>query len=271
MQRSHIVILFLVCISVALSSQASPKEHQQQLQSYFLKKSPALSLQSYAEEYHPLSNTVTASGLPPYSQYAQQGKKRLSDTFSNGHGYRYCFRSNGLGIASDFPYFDVLSGQVKTLATEINACREENGEPAYAYDQAEMKSLQLYMMESSRRNITNVIMPNDPAAEEAFNKGQHFFFSRRGQLDMACAHCHIDFSNQRYGEQLIPPALGLPLRMPRYDKASDTVTTLHEHFNKCLSYTRAKPFPLQSEALRNLEFYLFYVNNTLPLNAPSIK
>ncbi len=267
----YFVVALLACLPALLSASIEPKKHQQQLQDYFLDKSPALPLSSYADDYLQRDNTITLSGLPPYSQQAQQGKKLLSTPFSNGHNYSYCFRNNGLGIGSDYPYFDVLSGQVKTLATAINDCREENDQPAYEYDHTDIKSIVLYMMETSRRNITNVIMPNDPRAEVAFNQGKTFFFSRRGQLDMACAHCHIDYANKSYGQQKIPPALGLPLRMPRYDSSNDTITTLHEQFNQCLGYTRAKPLPLQSEALRNLEFYLFYVNNTLPLNAPGVK
>jgi len=267
----YFVVALLACLPALLSASIEPKKHQQQLQDYFLDKSPALPLSSYADDYLQRDNTITLSGLPPYSQQAQQGKKLLSTPFSNGHNYSYCFRNNGLGIGSDYPYFDVLSGEVKTLATAINDCREENDQSAYEYDHTDIKSIVLYMMETSRRNITNVIMPNDPRAEVAFNQGKTFFFSRRGQLDMACAHCHIDYANKSYGQQKIPPALGLPLRMPRYDSSNDTITTLHEQFNQCLGYTRAKPLPLQSEALRNLEFYLFYVNNTLPLNAPGVK
>ncbi len=267
----YLVVILFACLPTLLSASTEPRKHQQQLQDYFLDKAPAIPLSSYADDYLQRDNSVTASGLPAYSQQAQQGKKLLTTPFSNGHDYGYCFRSNGIGIGNDYPYFDVLSGQVKTLAMDINGCREENGEPAYEYDHAKMKSILLYMMDTSRRNITNVIMPNDPRAEAAFNQGKNFFFSRRGQLDMACAHCHIDYATKYYGQQKIPPALGLPLRMPRYDSASDTVTTLHEHVNQCLGYTKAKPLPLQSEALRNLEFYLFYVNNTLPLNAPSVK
>lgn len=250
---------------------ATPEDDQLQLQNYFLNKAPETPLYSYASDHHNLANDASLTGSRPYIHLKQLGQKLLSASFDNGRSYAYCFRSNGISIGSDYPYFDVLSSQVKTLAMEINQCREENHETPYGYDSPEMEAMLSHMMDTSRKNITNVIMPNDKAAEQAFYEGKQFFFSRRGQLDMACAHCHIDHANRRYSSELIPPALGLPLRMPRYNSTSEGVTTLHERFNECLSYTKASPFPLQSEELRNLEFYLFYVNNNLPLNAPSIK
>ena len=267
------MFIYFVTLLLALPviASATPEDDQQKLQNHFLNKAPALPLDSYASDHYKITNNISRSGPPLYNHLNQLGEELLSSNFSNGRSYTYCFRSSGISIGSDYPYFDVLSARVTTLAMEINACREENGETPYSYDSTEMEAILLHMMDNSRKNITNVIMPNDKAAEQAFYKGKQFFFSRRGQLDMACAHCHIDHADKRYGSEFIPPALGLPLRMPRYNSATQEVTTLHERFNQCLSYTKASPFPLQSETLRNLEFYLFYVNNGLPLNAPSVK
>jgi len=265
-----IYITTLLLLALPMVASATPEDDQQQLQNYFLNKSPETPLHSYASDHHNLNN-AHLSAQPTYTHLNQLGQKLLSASFDNGRSYAYCFRSNGISIGSDYPYFDVLSSQVRTLAMEINQCREENHETPYAYDSPEMEAILIHMMETSRKNIVNVIMPNDKAAEQAFYKGKQLFFSRRGQLDMACAHCHIDHASKRYSGDIIPPALGLPLRMPRYNSTNEEVTTLHERFNECLSYTKASPFSLQSEELRNLEFYLFYVNNNLPFNAPSIK
>ncbi len=268
--RVFVFLCLLLFIAAPNLLHAAPENDMRQLQRYFLEKAPAIPLESYADDYYRIEENISRSG-PIYSQAAEQGRNLFNKEFDNGHSYAFCFRSNGIGIATDYPYFDVLAGEVKTLAMEINACREENGELPYAYDSEPMKQLLLYMFSTSKQNIINTIMPNDEPAEAAFLEGKRLFFARQGQLDMACAHCHIDYADKRYADKQIPPALGLPLRMPRYVSGDGAIITLHEQINECLSYTRAKPYPLQSETLRNLEFYLYYVNNTLPLKAPGVK
>lgn len=265
----YFIALLLTCSPILVA--ASPEDDRQQLQNHFLDKAPAIPIFSYADDHYRTIDKLASNGAPIYRDITRKGKKLFTARFANGNSYDFCFRSSGIGIASDYPYYDVLTGKVETIATEINQCREENGEAAYAYESAEIKAIQLYMASTSRKNITNIIMPNEPAAEKAFDAGKQIFFSRRGQLDMACAHCHIDYADKRYAGKSLPSALGLPLRMPRYDSKTDDVITLQQRINHCLSYTKAKPFTLQSETMRNLEFYLFYVNNGLPLNAPGVQ
>ena len=266
-----IYIVTALLLFIPLLGHATPEEDRQQLQNYYLDRAPAIPLSSYAIDYHTTTNKRLPSGSPLYIERVNDGKSLFNSNFENGLSYASCFRNNGIGIASDFPYYDVIEGRIVTLASAINDCRVENNESAYPYDSAEMEAIVIFIMSTSNKNIVNVIMPNDQAAEEAFYEGKRLFFARQGQLNMACAHCHIDFANKRYGSEQIPSVLGLPLRMPRYDSHNSELVTLQERFNLCLGYTKAKPYPLEGEKLQALEFYLFYVNNSLPLNAPSIK
>ena len=262
----YIAILLLL---LPLAGNAAPEDDRLKLHNYFLEHAPAIPLQSYASDYHP--RQLLPSGAPLYADLVRKGKSLFNSNFNNGRQYAACFRSNGIGIATDYPYYDVIEGRIVTLSRALNDCRMENNELAYAYDDADIEAIITFIMSTSDRNIVNVIMPNDQAAEAAFNEGKRLFFARQGQLNMACAHCHIDYADKRYGREQIPPALGLPLRMPRYDSENEELVTLHERFNVCLNYTQAKPYPLEGEKLQALEFYLFYVNNSLPLNAPSSK
>jgi sulfur-oxidizing protein SoxA len=262
-------VLAIALFTLPTLTQASPESDQQDFQNYFLDNAPSIPLEQYSEDITPADPTV--SGPKPYIHLLDKGKRLFGTFFENGNGYSYCFRSNGIGIATDYPYFDILKGEVKTLAQEINECRIDNGEQPYPYGSEELNAIVTYMTDTSRKNIVNVIMPADQGAEKAFTKGKQFFYARRGQLNMACAHCHIDHAQKRYEDKLLAPALGLPNRMPSYDKDEGVMVSLHQRFSRCMALTKAKPYPLQSEAYRNLEFYLYYVNNGLPLNGPSVQ
>jgi len=248
---------------------AVPEDDQQAFQQYFMQQAPEVMLESYADGVVDHGNGEQDDDRP-YQRTLQQGRNLFVQSFKNGRGYAYCFRSNGIGIVTDYPFFDVISGSIKTLEIAINDCRKDNGEPALAYDSVEMTRIVAYMVESSRHNITNIIMPNDEAAMATFEAGKQFFFARRGQNNMACAHCHVDHAYQRYSDMKIPPALGLTVRAPYYDPKQERFSTLQQRFNQCLAYTKAQPLPLQGDALRNLEFYLTFMNNGIPLNGPTV-
>jgi sulfur-oxidizing protein SoxA len=47
--------------------------------------------------------------------------------------------------------------------------------------------------------------------------------------------------------------------------------TLHRRFSGCNKQVRAKPFPAQGEEYRNLEYFMTYMNNGLPLNGPGAR
>jgi sulfur-oxidizing protein SoxA len=45
--------------------------------------------------------------------------------------------------------------------------------------------------------------------------------------------------------------------------------TLHRRFAGCFKQVRAKPYKAQGEEYRDLEYFLAYMNNGLPLNGPA--
>ena len=57
-----------------------------------------------------------------------EGQAPFETPFKNGKRYADCLENGGIGIADTYPRFDAKTGKVKTLSTEINDCREKNGE-----------------------------------------------------------------------------------------------------------------------------------------------
>ena len=54
-----------------------------------------------------------------------------------------------------------------------------------------MADISAYMAYTSRGNKINVQIPDDPKALEAYERGKKHFYAKRGQLNMACADCHV--------------------------------------------------------------------------------
>ena len=67
------------------------------------------------------------------------------------------------------------------------------------------------------------------------------------------------------------PSLGHPTHFPVYRSKLGRVISLHERFYGCVRDVRAKPFPLQSEEYRNVEYFLSYMSNGLDINGPGAR
>lgn len=272
----HILIVALSTLMLATNTLwAGPDEDKDSLQRYFNERFPARPLEDFANGALAFETVTPAEqkipdATPPLQTQLDEGRKLFETPFANGKTYGNCFRNAGYNIASDYPYFDVVSAQVKTLETEINECRKKNGEAPLPYDQAALAKISAFMYSTSRGNRINVIVPDDTRAVEAFNNGKRFFFSRRGQQNMSCAHCHLDNMGKKLRTTTLAPILGLTARAPLLRAKWDGLGILHRSFAECTTRAGAKPFALQGEEYRNLEFYLNYVSNSLPLQGPSI-
>ena len=66
--------------------------------------------------------------IRPFELNLGKGEALFNKPFANGKTYASCFENGAIGIRQNYPYFDTVSGKVKTLELEINECRKANGE-----------------------------------------------------------------------------------------------------------------------------------------------
>ena len=89
--------------------------------------------------------------------------------------------------------------------------------------------------------------------------------------NFSCAHCHFQNSGMLVRTERLSPALGQTTHMPKYRSKWGAMGTLHRRFTGCNRNIRAKPFKAQGEQYRNLEYFLTYQSNGLPLNGPGAR
>lgn len=274
--RALLAAAMLAGLTAMLPVAASPEEDQQKFQNFFLQRFPAVPFQEFANGVYAIDADARAQWesieeFPPYEIAIEEGKELFNTPFKNGKGYADCFRNGGVGISGDFPYFDTRSKRVITLELAINECRKLHGEAALPYNGDSIAAITAYMAYTSRGQIIQIKIPRDAAALAAYEAGKRFFYARRGQLNMSCAHCHVDYSGQRLRSEILSPPLGHTSHWPVYRAEWQEVGTLHRRFAGCNEEIRAKPFALQSEEYRNLEYFLGYMSNGIPLNGPAFR
>jgi sulfur-oxidizing protein SoxA len=258
---------------VPLASQASPEDDLKAFRAYFLERFPNVPLEEFANGVYGIDSASreqweAIEEFPPYEIAVEQGEEVFNTPFKNGKTFASCFRNGGIGIEGDYPYFDKDTGQVQTLPMAINDCLVKNGEKPLGYGKGKLASILAYMAYTSRGKVIDVKIPHDQRAIDAYDKGKHFFYTRRGQLNMACAHCHVDNAGNKIRADILSPALGQPSHFPVYRSKWGGLGTLHRRFTGCNKQVRAKPFPLQSEEYRDLEYFLTYMSNGIHWNGP---
>lgn len=264
----------ILCCSLFVStSYADPKTDNETIRSYFQDLFPNLALDEYVNGVYAIDENSRSQWLeieefPPYETAIEKGETLFTTPFSNGKSYAECFENKGIAIKQNYPYFDADKGQVVTLELAINECRLDNGEQALKYGKGDIAYISSYMAFTSRDKKINITIPDDPRAKEAYDAGKMFFYARRGQLNMACATCHMANAGKRLRADTLSPALGQVSHFPAFRFKWDDVGTLQRRYAGCNTQIRSKPFKLQSEQYRNLEYFHTYMSNGLPINGP---
>jgi L-cysteine S-thiosulfotransferase len=243
---------------------------------YFTKRFPDAPLNDFVNGPYSMDAELrkqweAIDDFPPYDFAIDRGKEMFATPFKNGKSYGDCFADNGIGIRQNYPYFDLKSGEVITLELALNRCREANGEEPYSYVKDEMASLTAYMAFTSRGKPFDVKIPNDPRALEAYQKGEEYFYTRRGQLNFSCASCHVQNPGNHIRTEVLAPALGIVAAMPIYRSEWNGMGTMSRRLVTCNSQVRGVPLKPQDELYRDVEYYLSYMSNGLPVSGPGAR
>jgi sulfur-oxidizing protein SoxA len=272
----------LMGLAPALSS-ATPQQDLKQFREYFFKRFPGVPLQEYANGIYGIDKGrrqewEAMEEFPPYEPGVDLGKQ----LFTKYHVGK-CFKNGGIGIRQNYPWFDAKHGTVHTLAGDVMTCLKRNGvdlkKEKLTFGKGPFATIIAYMSYTSRGKKLNVVVPNDPRALAIYNRGKHHFFAKRGQLNMACADCHMYNSGKMARANLLSPALGHPAHFPTYRKkwesGGDPVYggfgTLEYRYVGCNKQVRAKPFAPQSDEYIALEYWETYMSNGIKVNAPGVR
>ena len=261
---------------MSLSAHADPKQDLQAFRDYFAAKFPKVELDDfgngvYAVNANSRSQWEAIEEFPPYEPLIDDGEELFNTPFKNGKGYADCFPNGGKGIRQDYPYFDAKSGTIVTLEGAINDCRIKNGEKPLPWKKGKIALVSAYMAFTSRGNTLDVKVPDDPRALAIYERGKRHFYSKRGQLNFACADCHVYNAGVHLRSNVLSPALGHPSHFPVYRAKWGNLGTLHRRYAGCNKSIRAKPFKAQSDEYKALEYFETYMSTGIAVNGPGAR
>jgi sulfur-oxidizing protein SoxA len=253
---------------------AGPEEDRQAFTGYFQQRFADIPFENYIDGAYNFDEDARQQWLdledfPPYEFALEEGEALFDTLFANGGSYADCFGNGGIAIRQNYPKWDRENGRVVTLELAINECRESNGEQPYPWQKGELAAVSAYMAYTSRDQVIAIEIPaDDSRALAAYEEGKRFFYTRRGQLNMSCASCHLEGTNVRLRAELPGPGLGQVTHFPVYRSRWQELGTLHRRYIGCSDQVRATSFPAQSKQYRRLEYFHTYMSNGLAVNGP---
>jgi sulfur-oxidizing protein SoxA len=277
---------FLIAISAltvlgglaAVPAHASPQDDLKKFRAYFFKKFPGVKLQDFGNGIYAIDATrrfewEEMEEFPAYEEGLEKGEALFKK-----YGLAKCFKNGGKGIKQNYPYFDSKSGKIRTLEQDINACVVKNGHKKLKWKKGDMPAIGAYMAYTSRGKKQNVVIPNNKAALAAYNRGKVNFYAKRGQLNFACADCHVYNSGMMARGNLLSPALGhtshFPVWRRKWAKGKGGTAgfgTIQRRYGGCNKQVRAKPLKAQSAEYNALEYFHTFMSNGIKLNGPAIR
>lgn len=266
--------LALVTSQALLAAEThDPQADFKAFRAYFVSRFPKVELNDFVNGPYSMDADLRKQWqeieqFSPYEFAVERGKEMFATPFKNSKTYADCFENKGIGVRQNYPQFDSKTGEVVTLEVALNQCREKNGEKPFPYDKDDMASLTAYMAFTSRGKPMDIKVPEDKRALAAYENGKEYFFTRRGQLNFSCASCHVQSPGQRIRTEVLAPALGILNAMPIYRSEWGGMGTISRRFLSCNSQVGAVPLAAQDPLYRNVEYYLSYMSNGLPISGP---
>jgi sulfur-oxidizing protein SoxA len=256
---------------------ADPEDDRKAFVAYYQSRFPDVPFDEFANGIYAIdadarSQWQAIEEFPPYEFSIERGGELWHENLPDGDTLSACFGEDPAAVRPRFPRYDAELGGVMTLTLAINRCRSAHGAGALEFAGQAMIDLTAYLAYEARGQKIDTRIPADaPGALAAYEAGKRFYYTKRGQLNFACADCHVTSVGLHVRADRLGPSLGHPTHFPVYRSKLGRVISLHERFYGCVRDVRARPFGLQSEEFRNLEYFLSYMSNGLVINGPGAR
>ena len=172
------------------------------------------------------------------------------------------------GVGAAMPKWNEKLGKPVNLEQQINICRAERmkAEP-WKFGSPELTAMTTYVRYQSRGMPVSARV--DGPMTPWFARGKALYYTRHGQLDLACASCH----ENNHGKYLRADFLsqGQSNGFPVYRLRDQRLVPLHERMEGCIFDVRGVPYaPLSDEAVA-LELYVAWRGTGLPVETPAVR
>ena len=144
---------------------------------------------------------------------------------------------------------------------------EHQGAEAWKWESAEMLAMTALIGLQSRGQPMAVQV--DGPMSDWYSRGKELYYTRVGQLDLACANCHEDNNGNFIRADHL--SQGNINGFPTYRLKWQGLGSLHRRFSGCMKQVRATPYKRGSDEFTALELYLAARGAGLSVETPAVR
>jgi sulfur-oxidizing protein SoxA len=171
-------------------------------------------------------------------------------------------------VGTRYPAWSPEAGRVVSLEQRINLCRTGKQHAAPLAPESEaLLALTAFVMHQAKGLPMRVAV--DGPAAGSFARGKAFFETRRGQLNLSCANCHVDHAGGHLRGEVI--SQGQVNGFPVYRQLWQTLGSVDRMFAWCNDAVRAEPYPAGAQEYVDLELFLRWRGRGLPIETPAVR
>jgi sulfur-oxidizing protein SoxA len=171
-------------------------------------------------------------------------------------------------VGAHYPKWNAAAGKPYNIELQVNDCRAKNmqAEP-YKFDHADQKALVTFIKHQSLGTPMGIDL-SQGEMKSWWEKGKDLYYTRTGQLNLACASCH----EANAGKYIRADHLsqGNVNGFPTYRLKQANMVSLHNRFRGCIRDTRAEQPKAFSDELMALEVYVTWRGTALSIETPAV-
>lgn len=172
------------------------------------------------------------------------------------------------GVGANYPKWDADSGKPINVELQINKClTDQMGAEALPFNKGGQQELTSYIKHQSLGMPVEIDL-SQGEMQSWWEKGKEVYYTRTGQLNLACASCH----ETAMGKMIRADHLsqGQVNGFPTY-RLKSGLTSLHQRFRGCIRDTRAEQPKAFSDELMALETYVTWRGTGLSVETPAVR
>ena len=172
------------------------------------------------------------------------------------------------GVGTRYPQWSEREQRVISLEQRINLCRTGNQKSQpLPFESEGLLGLTALVMHQSRGLPMNVA--TDGPAAAAYARGESYYNTRRGQLNLACANCHVEHVGDRLRGETI--SQGQVNGFPIYRQLWQTMGSVSRMIGWCNDAVRASRVEPGSQQAVDIELYLRARGDGLVIETPAVR
>ncbi|MDP2852113.1 MAG: sulfur oxidation c-type cytochrome SoxA, partial [Gallionella sp.] len=213
--------------------------------------------------------------LHPGHLAVDEGEALVAKLNKRNPAFLSCLADGGKelkGLAAGYPKYDAALSRIVTVESRIEHCAKSVLNEEIRQGAPANNKIAVYFKSLSAGTPIRVDIGDDKTMA-AYRRGEKLFYAKTGQLNFACASCHVPGSimgHKLRGETPTTPFADAA-HYPTYRTPVGALESLQERFARCLGQMRTVQVKPGDPAFMDLEVFMTVLSNGYPVSVPSAR